>query len=284
MNRLLSAVLASFLLLIVLAWQCIFFVGENQRALVLQLGEPIAPVRSPGMNFKLPFVQSVLVLENRILVFDIPKTYSLTADLKTFEIDNYACWRITDPLTFYRKLRSELVAAERLRSIVYSQLRSAIGSKELNEVVYTKRTAIMEEVLQKSNKQAEEYGVTIIDVRIKRTDLPNRQAIFNRMNAERKRMANKYRSEGESEDRRIRSEAEMQRDIILADATRESILIRGNADAQAIKIFADALSADPEFYEFSKSLEVYRNGFKDNTKIVFSHDDPLLRYFKGKAE
>ena len=211
-------------------------------------------------------------------MFDIPKTYSLTADLKTFEIDNYACWRITDPLTFYRKLRSEAVAAERLRSIVYSQLRGAIGSRELNEVVYTKRTAIMEEVLEKSNKQAEEYGVTIIDVRIKRTDLPNRQAIFDRMNAERKRMANKYRSEGESENKRIRSEAEMQRDIILANATRESIIIRGEADARAIKIFADALSADPEFYDFSKSLEVYKNAFKENGKIIFSSDDPLLKY------
>ena len=261
-----------------LASQCMFFVGENQRALVLQLGEPVAPVRAPGLNFKLPFVQSVVILENRILVFDIPKTYSLTADLKTFEIDNYACWRITDPLTFYRKLRSETVATERLRSIVYSQLRGAIGSRELNEVVYTKRTAIMEEVLEKSNKQAEEYGVTIIDVRIKRTDLPNRQAIVDRMNAERKRMANKYRSEGESENKRIRSEAEMQRDIILANATRESIIIRGEADARAIKIFAEALSADPEFYEFSKSLEVYRSAFKENGKIIFSSDDPLLKY------
>lgn len=278
MNRFWGMALACFAVIVLLASQCIFFVGENQRALVLQLGEPIAPVRTPGINFKLPFVQSVVLLENRILVFDIPKTYSLTADLKTFEIDNYACWRITDPLTFYRKLRSEAVATERLRNIVYSQLRSAIGSRELNEVVFTKRTAIMEEVLKKSNRQAEEYGVTIIDVRIKRTDLPNRQAIFNRMNAERKRMANKYRSEGESEDRRIRSEAEMQRDIILANATRESIIIRGNADAKVIRIFADALSADPEFYEFSKSLEVYRNAFKEQTKIIFSNDDPLLKY------
>ena len=278
MNRFFVACLICLAAAGFIASQCIFFVGENQRALVLQLGEPVAPVRAPGLNFKLPFVQSVVILENRILVFDIPKTYSLTADLKTFEIDNYACWRITDPLTFYRKLRSETVATERLRSIVYSQLRSAIGSRELNEVVYTKRTAIMEEVLEKSNKQAEEYGVTVIDVRIKRTDLPNRQAIFDRMNAERKRMANKYRSEGESENKRIRSEAEMQRDIILANATRESIIIRGEADARAIKIFADALSADPEFYDFSKSLEVYKNAFKENGKIIFSSDDPLLKY------
>ena len=169
---------------------------------------------------------------------------------------------------------------ERLRNIVYSQLRAAIGSKELNEVVYSKRTDIMDEVLQKSDSQAKEYGVTIVDVRIKRTDLPNRQAIFDRMNAERRRMANKYRYEGESEDRRIRSEAEMQRDIILAGANRESIFIRGSADARAIEIFGKALSVNPDFYDFVKSLEVYRKSFKDNTRIVLSNDDPLLKYLK----
>jgi membrane protease subunit HflC len=159
-------------------------------------------------------------------------------------------------------------------------LRASIGSKELNEVVFTKRTAIMDEVLTNSDSQAKKYGVSIVDVRIKRTDLPNRQAIFNRMNAERTRMANKYRYEGESEDRRIRSEAEMERDVLLADANRKSIVIRGDADAMAIKIFADALSADPEFYEFSKSLEVYRKAFTQNSRIVFSSDDPLLKHLR----
>lgn len=281
MNRTLLIVLSAAAAVLLLASQCIFFVGERQRAIVLQLGEAVETVaRTPGINFKLPFIQNVGYFENRIMVFEIAKTESLTADLKAFEIDNYVCWRITDPLTFYRKLRTERVADERLRNIVYSQLRAAIGSKELNEVVYTKRTAIMDEVLRKSDKQAEEYGVSIVDVRIKRTDLPNRQAIFDRMNAERRRMANKYRYEGESEDRRIRSEAEMQRDIILAGANRESIVIRGDADAKAIEIFAKALSIDPDFYEFSKSLELYRKAFKQNTKIILSDDDPLLRYLK----
>jgi membrane protease subunit HflC len=260
--------------------QCVFYVQETQRALVLQLGEPTLPLRLPGLNFKLPFVQSVVFLENRIQFFIIPKTYSLTADLKTFEIDNYACWRITDPLTFVRTLRSEAVATERLRNIVYSQLRAAIGSKELKEVVYTKRKEIMEEVLGKSRLQAAEYGVTIIDVRIKRTDLPNRTAIFDRMNAERKKMANKYRFEGESENRRIRSEAEMERDIILAEATRQSLLTRGMAEAKAMQIFRNAITASPGFYEFSRSLEIYRKGFTKNSKIILSKDDPLLRFLQ----
>lgn len=278
-NLIIAVVVAAALAL--LGTQCIFFVNERERAIVLQLGESVeANARTPGINFKLPFIQNAVFFENRIQVFEIAKTESLTSDLKAFEIDNYACWKITDPLRFYKSLRTERVAEERLRNIVYSQLRAAIGSKELNEVVFTKRTDIMEEVLHKSDTQAKEYGVSIVDVRIKRTDLPNRQAIFNRMNAERTRMANKYRFEGQSEDRRIRSEAEMQRDIILADANRESIVIRGNADAAAIRIFGEAISADPDFYEFSKSLEVYRKAFKENTKVILSNDDPLLKYFQ----
>jgi membrane protease subunit HflC len=281
MNRVFVFIGVCVAAFVLVASQSIFFVGERERAIVLQLGEAVEnTARQPGINFKLPFIQSVVYFENRILVFEITKTESLTADLKAFEIDNYVGWRITDPLTFYRKLRTERVADERLRNIVYSQLRAAIGNKELNEVVFTKRTAIMDEVLQKSDKQAEEYGVAIVDVRIKRTDLPNRQAIFNRMNAERERMANKYRSEGESEKWRIRSEAEMQRDIILAHAQRASIIIRGEADARAISIFATALSVDPQFYEFSKSLELYRKAFKDNTRIVLSSDNPLLKFMK----
>lgn len=281
MNRKLIVGFVVAAVLLLLGAQCVFFVNERERAIVLQLGEAVeAHARIPGINFKLPFIQNVVYFENRIQVFEIAKTRSFTSDAKAFDIDNYACWRITDPLRFYRSLRTERVAEERLRNIVYSQLRAAIGSKELNEVVYTKRTAIMEEVLHKSDTQAKEYGVSIVDVRIKRTDLPNRQAIFDRMNAERTRMANKYRSEGKSEDRRIRSEAEMQQDILLADAKRESIVIRGNADAAAIRIYAKAISADPDFYEFTKSLEVYRKAFRENTKVVLSNDDPLLKYFQ----
>lgn len=274
-------ILGAVIVLLLLGTQCLFYVGEKERAIVLQLGEAVEPeARQPGLNFKIPFIQSAVFFDHRILVFEIAKTESLTSDLKAFEIDNYVCWRIDNPLTFYRRLRTERVADERLRNIVYSQLRAAIGNKELNEVVFSKRTAIMDEVLKKSDKQAKEYGVSIVDVRIKRTDLPNRHAIFDRMNAERTRMANKYISEGKSEDRRIRSEAEMQRDVIIANANRESLVIKGNADAKVIEIYAKALSIDPAFYEFSKSLELYQKAFKENTKIILSNDEPLLKYMK----
>lgn len=329
MNRTLLTLLAVVGAALFIATQCIFFVDESQRAVVLQLGEAVEEeAREPGINFKLPFIQSVVYFEDRILVFEIEKTESLTADLKVLEIDNYVCWRIRNPIVFYRNLRSEQVATDRLRNIVYSQLRAAMGSNTLNDMVFSeplgklgqipapdagsaksasvdapgaegeknpgvqteavehpdisasRRSAIMEEVLRKSDGQAAQYGVTVVDVRIKRMDLPNRQAIINRMNAERLRMANKYRFEGESENLRIRSEAERQRDSTLADANRESIVIRGQADAKVIEIFAEALSVNPEFYEFSKSLEVYQKAFSERTRIILSDDDPLLNFLK----
>lgn len=258
----------------------VFFVDQRQKALVLQLGEPILPVREPGINFKIPFIQNVHYFDNRILNFVIPKTLSLSSDMKPFEVDNYACWRIVDPLEFYRSLRTKDVATDRLYNIVYSLLRAAIGSETLKDIVDTKRTSIMADVLAKANKQAETYGIQIVDIRIKRSDLPNRDAIFQRMHADRKKMANHYRAEGESSSLDIRSNAEKTRDVILAEAQKKSTIIRGEADAQAIQIFADALSASPEFFEFTKSLEVYRKAFKNNSKIIFSAEDPLLKHFQ----
>ena len=280
MNRI-PVLLAAIAVISLIGVQSMFYVHERQRAIVLQLGEAReSTARMPGLNFKLPFIQSVVFFEDRLLVFDIDKTETLTADLKAFEIDNYVCWQITDPMLFYRSLRTERAAERRLEEIVFSQLRAAIGSKELIEVVYSHRAAIMADVLSRVQSQAEQYGVRIVDVRIKRADLPNRPAIYARMIAERQRMANLYRYEGQSEFLRIRSEAEMERDVILAEANRESIIIRGQADANAIRIFAEALSVDPDFYAFSKSLEVYKNAFRDNSRIVFSSEDPLLKYLR----
>ena len=281
MNRIAKILLAVIAVAVIIGTQSIFFVQERQRAIVLQLGQAIEDTpRMPGLNLKLPFIQNALFFEDRLLVFDIAKTETLTADLKVFEIDNYVVWQITDPMLFFRSLRSERAAERRLEEIVFSQLRAAIGSKELIEVVYSHRAAIMASVLESSQNQAYKYGVNIVDIRIKRADLPNRPAIYARMISERQRMANMYRYEGQSEFLRIVSEAEMERDTILASANRESIVIRGSADAAAIRIFAEALSVDPAFYNFSKSLEVYRRAFQENSRIVFSGDDPLFRYLR----
>ena len=279
MNKTLSFLLIVVAGLIFVASQSIFFVGQAQHGLVLQFGEPQLPVRTAGLNFKLPFIQNVVLLEKRILSFDIPKTLGLSSDLKPFEIDNYSCWRIVDPIAFVKTLRTEAVATERLKNIVYSQLRASIGGETLKDVVDTKRTAIMAQVLARSNAQVREYGVEIMDVRIKRTDLPNRQAIFQRMNADREKMANMYRAEGESASRDIRSLAEKTRDIILAEAQKTSTIMRGEADATAMRIFADAIVTSPDFYEFTRSLELYKKSFTTNSRVILSTDDPLLQFF-----
>ncbi|WP_027187658.1 protease modulator HflC [Desulfovibrio cuneatus] len=278
-NKMVTLLIVAVLGLFALS-QSVFFVPESSRAVVLQLGEPQNMVRSPGMHFRIPFIQSVVLLDNRLMMFTIDKHASFTSDIKSFDIDNYVCWRISNPLAFIRTLRTESEATERLRVIVFSQLRAAIGGKTLGEIVGSSRNVIMEDVLRESNKQASGYGVTFVDIRIKRADLPNRQAIFDRMNAERKRMANEYRFGGESVARDIRSKAELDRDTILAEAEREALTIRGQADAQALQTFSRAISQAPEFFMFSKSLEIYRKAFGANSKIILSTDDPLLRYFQ----
>ena len=279
MSKTLSFLLIVVAALLFIATQSIFFVGQAQHGLVLQFGEPQLPVRTAGLNFKIPLIQNVVLLEKRILSFDIPKTLGLSSDLKPFEIDNYSCWRIVDPIAFVKTMRTEDVATERLKNIVYSQLRAAIGGETLKDVVDTKRTAIMAQVLARSNAQVREYGLEIMDVRIKRTDLPNRQAIFQRMNADREKMANMYRAEGESASRDIRSLAEKTRDVILAEAQKTSTIMRGEADAAAMRIFADAIVTSPGFYEFTKSLELYKKSFSANSRVILSTDDPLMQFF-----
>lgn len=278
-NKMVSLLIMAVLGLFALS-QSVFFVPESSRAVVLQLGEPQNVVRTPGIHFRIPFIQNVVLLDNRLMMFTIDKHASFTSDIKSFDIDNYVCWRISNPLAFIRTLRTESEATERLRVIVFSQLRAAIGGKTLGEIVGSSRNVIMEDVLRESNKQASGYGVTFVDIRIKRADLPNRQAIFDRMNAERKRMANEYRFGGESVARDIRSKAELDRDTILAEAEREALTIRGQADAQALQTFSRAISQAPEFFMFSKSLEIYRKAFGTNSKVILSTDDPLLRYFQ----
>ena len=264
----------------VLLSQTVFYVNENESALVLELGKVVGGTRNPGMNFKVPFIQRAVFLDKRVLSFLIPKSLFYSSDTKPFEVDNYVCWRITDPKRFVENLRTQALAADRLNSIVYSALRNEIGKNTLQDVVGAKRQPIMKSVLDSSNGSVAEYGVEVIDVRVKRSDLPNRPAIFARMISERETMANQYRAEGESESRSIRSGAERVRDTILAEAERESTIIRGQADAAATQTLNKAISTAPEFYDYLKSLEVYRKAFRENSRVIFSADDPLLRFMR----
>ncbi len=263
---------------ILLAGQSFFTVHETEKAIVLQLGVPQDAVYGPGLHFKLPFIQNVLYFDARILDYDARPTEAFTVDKKAIVLDNYARWRIENPLQFYQTMRTIPGAQARLDDVVYSQLRALVGGYTLTEVVSTQRAQIMEEVTKRVAALMKGFGVEVVDVRIKRTDLPaeNQRAIFERMRAERERQAKQYRSEGVEESTRIRSDADRQKAVIIAEANKKSEIIRGEGDAEAAQIFAKAFGKSPEFYEYQKGLEVLRTSLRNNSRIVLSSDDPVL--------
>lgn len=259
--------------------QSFFTVHQTQKALVLQLGEPIDKIYGPGLHFKLPFIQNVIYFDARILDYDARSTEAFTVDKKAIVLDNYARWRIADPLQFYRTMRTIPGAQARLDDVVYSQLRALVGGYTLTEVVSSHRAQIMEEVTRKVADLMRPFGVEVVDVRIKRTDLPaeNQRAIFDRMRAERERQAKQYRSEGVEESTRIKSDADRQQAVILAEAAKKSEIIRGEGDAQAARTYAEAFGKAPEFFEFQRGLDALRKSLRDNSRVVISQDDPILK-------
>lgn len=278
MNRNPVLILVPVVLVLIVLSQAIFTVHQTETAIVLQLGDPKNEVYTPGLHFKIPFIEKAVFFDARVLDYEASSREAFTVDKKAIVLDNYARWRITEPLQFYRTMRSLMGAQARLDDVVYSQLRAMIGGYTLSEVVSTQRAAIMTEVTKKVKEIMKGFGVEVLDVRIKRTDLPpeNLRAIFGRMRAERERQAKQYRSEGEEESTRLRSDADRQQAVILADAARDAQIIRGEADAKAAGIYAAAYQKNPEFYAFQRWLEAMKKSFSKNSKMVLSNDRPLL--------
>ena len=266
------------LVVAVVGSQCFFTVHQTQTALVLQLGEPLNKVYEPGLHFKMPFIQNVVYFDSRVVDYEARSREAFTVDKKAIVLDNYARWKIINPLQFYRTMRTIPGAQARLDDVVYSQLRALVGAYTLTEVVSSHRAAIMKEVTNKVSALMHSYGVEVLDVRIKRTDLPpeNQRAIFGRMRAERERQAKLYRSEGEEESTRIRSDADRQRAVILAEAARESQITRGTGDAKAASIYAQSYNKAPQFYAYQRWLEAMRKSLKENSKMVLANEAPLL--------
>lgn len=264
------------------ATQCLFVVHQTEKALVIQLGDPIDRIFGPGIHVKLPFIQNVVTFDARVLDYEARPAEALTSDKKTIVLDNYARWRIVDPLQFYRTVRTIPGAQARLDDVVYSQLRAQVGRHTLTEVVSSKRSVIMADVTRRASDIMKEYGIEVLDVRIKRTDLPaeNQRAIFGRMRAERERQAKQYRSEGVEESTKLRSQADREQAVLLAEANRRSSVIKGEGDATAARVFAEAFSRAPEFYEFQRGLEALKKALQGNTRVVITNDDPLLRPIK----
>jgi len=266
----------------ILFQQSLFVVNQTQQALVIQLGHPLERVYGPGLHFKLPFIQNVVYFEARILDYDARPAEALTSDLKSIVLDNYARWRIEDPLRFYRTMRTEANAQARLDAVIYSQIRAHVGRHTLTQVVADERTGIMDSVTARASEQMKEFGIGIVDVRIKRTDLPaeNQRAIFDRMRAERERQATQYRSEGSEQSTKIRSEADKERALILAEASKRAQVLRGEGDAEAARVYAEAFSRSPEFFSFQRGLEALRKSLSENTRMVLTPDSPLLQPIK----
>jgi membrane protease subunit HflC len=274
-------IIVAFLIVLAMSLS-LFTVEQTEQAIVIQLGKPFGGVNEPGLHMKIPFIQEVVYFEKRILVYDASPTEILTRDKKNLVVDNYTKWKITDPLRFYTTVKNERGAQARLDDIVYAQLRVELGQHNLSSIVSKTRSEIMETVTKKSADRAKEYGIEVVDVRIKRADLPeqNEKHVFDRMRAERERQAKQYRSEGEEESKKITAKADMERTIILAKAYKESETLKGEGDAEAVKIYADAYQKDIIFYEFIRSLEAYKKSLKDATTLILTPDVKFFKYIK----
>jgi len=278
------AVIAVVIGLFVLGASPFFVVDVTQTAIVVQLGAPVKNITEPGLYFKAPFIQEVTYFDKRLLDYDSEPQDVITQDKKTLLLDNFAKWRITDPLKVYQNFQSQRGALQRLHDIIYSELRVELGRHDLAEIVSTGRADLMKIVTQRSNEKASAYGIEIQDVRVKRADLPeqNEKAVFARMQAERERQAKQYRAEGAEEAQKIRSDAEKDKEIILAQAYKESEELRGAGDAKAFKVYADAYRQDPKFFEFTRSMEAYKKSFNEKSTVVMSPDSEFFRYLKQR--
>jgi modulator of FtsH protease HflC len=278
------AIVIGTVVLLLAVWNLAFFtVPVWMQAIVVQLGEPVRTVREPGLYFKIPFIQNVQYFDRRLLEYEASPKELLTRDKQQLVVDNYTRWKIVDPLKFFQAVRDEGGAQSRLDDIVYSNLRENFGRQTLLEIVSTRRDELMAEVTRKSDEKARDYGIEVVDVRIKRADLPekNEQNVFNRMRTERERLAKKYRAEGDEEARKITSGSDKEVRVLIAEALRESEVRRGNGDAEAVKIYADAYSRDAELFALVRTLDAYRRALPGSTSLVLSPDSQFLRFLKG---
>ena len=264
------------------AAQSLFVVDQTQQAIVIQLGKPVEGISAPGLHLKIPFIQQVIYFEKRILVYDAAPTEILTKDKKNLVVDNYTKWKILNPLKFYKTVKNVMGAQSRLDDIVYAQLRVELGQHNLSDIVSKSRGGIMATVSKKSAERGHDYGIEVVDVRIKRADLPeqNEKHVFDRMRAERERQAKRYRSEGKEESQKITAKADMERTIILAEAYKIAEKAKGEGDAKSIKIYADAYKKDLGFFEFTRSLEAYKKSLKSDTSLIITTESKFLKYLK----
>ncbi len=289
MKEKLPLLLGSIILAIVLASTSLFTVDQRQYAIVFQLGEVRNVIEQPGLHFKWPLVQNVRVFDRRILTLDSadPERF-ITSEKKNVLVDLFVKWRITDVKQYYISVGgNERLAETRLLQTVNAGLREEFGRRTVHEVVSGERDKIMEDMRSKANVDAVKIGVEIVDVRLKRVDLPSEvsESVYRRMEAERKRVANELRSRGSAEAEKIRADADRQREIIVAEAYREAQKIKGEGDAQAAAIYGSAFGSNPEFYAFYRSMDAYQKSFRSKSDLlVIEPNSDFFRYLKNGSK
>ena len=264
------------------AFFSIFIVKEVNQAIVLQFGDPKRIITNPGLNFKLPFIQNVVFLDKRILNLDAPPEEVIASDQKRLIVDAFARFQIIDPLKFYISVGNERVARSRLSTIINSRIRSVLGTQRLQTLLSEDRTKQMALIQEGVNNEAEKFGIKIIDVRIKRADLPqaNSDAIFARMQTERNREAKEFRAKGAEMAVTITSTADKEVTVILADAQKKSEIMKGEGDGLEKKIFADAFGQDPQFFAFYRAMQAYEKALiGGETSLVLSPDSEFFKFF-----
>jgi membrane protease subunit HflC len=288
--RIIGPILAGLLALLVLAAATLFTVDQRQNAMVFQFGELKEVVTKPGLYFKLPLLQNVRYIDTRILTLDDPDPQSfITAENKPVLVDTFVKWRISDAREFYLAVGDERGAGSRISQTVNGLLREEFGKRTVHEVVSGERDEVMNKVRERVEQDAKKIGVSIVDVRLKRVDLPDAVSsdVYRRMESERKRAASELRSTGSAEAERIRADADRQREVVLAEAYRDAQKIKGEGDAKSAAIYAAAFTQNPEFFAFYRSMEAYKSSFRSKADMmVLEPNSDFFRYLRdatGKA-
>ena len=282
-NKVKYLTLAALSILIMLS-ASFYILHQTEQAIVLQFGEPVRLVKNAGLKIKIPFIQNVVYYDNRLLNLDPPAQEIVLNDKKRLDVDSFTRYRITDPLRFYQTVRTETQARSKLEEIVNSSVRKVLGRITLPELLSEQRSQIMADISNAVKTDAEQIGVQVAEVRIRRADLPIEvlQAINDRMKTERERDAKEFRAQGQQAAQQIRSTADKESTIIVAEAEKQAQIIKGEGDQEATKIWNNAANVDKEFYAFYRSLEAYRKSLgKNKNSFVLSPDSEFFKYFNG---
>lgn len=282
MNKRLIIIGVVALVAVFVAMGSMFTVSETQQALVVRFGNPKHIVQTPGLHFKVPFIEDVRYLDKRILNLDIPAQEVIAADQKRLVVDAIARFRITEPLLMYTRVRTESGARQQLNTVLVSNIRQVLGSEVFVTLLSGERAELMHRIRDNVNRDARNYGIEIVDVRIKRADLPaaNSEAIYSQMRTAREREAREARAEGREQAVGIRARADRDRTILLAEARKQSQILRGEGEGKAVKIFADAFGTDEDFFEFYRSMQAYQKALgNEDTTLVLSPDSEFFKFF-----